>query len=373
MAKRINYKSMFTLRPDGRYQGYWHELDANGEPKGKRHTICDKDPEKLYFRIQEKESQQAEIPTFREVAETWDANHVSSLERSTQKTYKAPLEYLISELGNKAITEIRAADVNRLLLREKAQGYSFKHAASIKSILKQILDSAVVTGYIDHNPTAAVNVPRGMKKSHIEAPEDNQLEIIKANLDKPFGDFVAMLLYTGMRTEEAAALTWEDIGPEEITVRNAVDLHGTPKLKSVKTDAGERKIPILRMHRPYLRKPSGARATDFVFNINGKLLTRGQITSRWLNWCKAAGLAEQKTYDNRHRGEKECTRTEWRPLVSPHQLRHNYATVLYEQDVDELTAKDVMGHKDISTTRKIYTSLRQKHRGEEVKKIEDGF
>ena len=85
------------------------------------------------------------------------------------------------------------------------------------------------------------------------------------------------------------------------------------------------------------------------------------------------GLAEQRTYEKRHRGKKECTRTEWRPLITPHQLRHNFATVLYERQVDLLTAKDIMGHKDISTTQKIYTSLRQKHRNEEIKKIADGF
>ena len=47
MAKRIDYASMFTLKKDGRYQGYWHEPDKNGEPKGKRHAICDRetDPE----------------------------------------------------------------------------------------------------------------------------------------------------------------------------------------------------------------------------------------------------------------------------------------------------------------------------------------
>ena len=52
---KINYGKLYTLRADGRYQGYWHELDADGLPRGPRHTICDRDPEKLYQRIQAKE------------------------------------------------------------------------------------------------------------------------------------------------------------------------------------------------------------------------------------------------------------------------------------------------------------------------------
>lgn len=59
--------------------------------------------------------------------------------------------------------------------------------------------------------------------------------------------------------------------------------------------------------------------------------------------------------------------------MTPHQLRHNYATVLYEAGVDELTTKDLMGHVDIATTRAIYTSLRKKHKEDEIKKIENAF
>lgn len=40
--KKPYYTSMFTLRKDGRYQGYWHELDRSGEPTGPRHCYLDK-------------------------------------------------------------------------------------------------------------------------------------------------------------------------------------------------------------------------------------------------------------------------------------------------------------------------------------------
>jgi len=363
--KKIDYASLFTLRKDGRYMHRWTD------DHGKRHAIYDRDPAALYAKVQQ--IGVAPPPTFEEVADAWEETHVTGLNRGTQQTYKAPLQQLRDELGDKAVTDITAADINRMLLREKEKRYSYKHAASKKSLLKQILDYAVVQGYIPYNPSPSVTVPRGLKKGRVEAPDEDQQKIITANLDKPFGDFVAVLLYTGMRTEEAVALRWGDIGEDSIHVHAAVDLHGTPVLKETKTDAGERSIPLLPQLAPYLARPEGAKDSDYIFNDKGRLLTRGQITSRWLNWCKAAGLAEQKTFDNRHRGKKECTRTEWRPLLTPHQLRHNYATVLYERQVDLLTAKDIMGHKDISTTQKIYTSLRQKHREEEIKKIADGF
>ena len=43
-----------------------------------------------------------------------------------------------------------------------------------------------------------------------------------------------------------------------------------------------------------------------------------------------------------------------------HQLRHTYATMLYDADVDVKTAQKLLGHKDLSVTMKIYTNLSEK-------------
>ncbi|MEG2610769.1 MAG: tyrosine-type recombinase/integrase [Oscillospiraceae bacterium] len=43
--------------------------------------------------------------------------------------------------------------------------------------------------------------------------------------------------------------------------------------------------------------------------------------------------------------------------VTPHQLRHAYATMLYKSGVDMLTAQYLGGHADINTTLSIYTHL----------------
>lgn len=367
--KKLDYSSLFTLRKDGRYMGYWHDGD------GKRHAVYDRDPERLYQKIQEAENQPPKEITFKDLALRWKNEHFDSLARSTQTSYRAPLERCIEEFGDTPVTDIAPEDIKRVMLEEKAKGYSYKHAAAKKSILKQIFDVAVIDKNIPiaYNPATVITVPRGMKKGRIEAPKTTEVERIIKNLDKPFGNFVALLLYAGLRTEEAVALRWSDIKDKDIHIHAAVDLHGTPILKETKTDAGERYVPLLPQLKPFLRRPKSATPHDFIFNDNGKLLTRSQITKKWIAWCKEAGLAEQKRYTNRHRGKKECVRTEWRPAITPHQLRHNYATVLYEQKVDLLTAKDIMGHKDIATTQRIYTSLRQQHRDEETAKIAGGF
>ena len=367
--KKIDYSAMFTLRKDGRYQGYWHEL-VNGEPVGTRHTICDRDPKRLYDRIIEKETPRA--ITFSEAAERWWDDHVEKeLARGSRQTYRAVFNYVVSELEDLALADVDAAQVNRLLLMEKTAHRSKKHASTVRSIIKQIFDYAIINKHVATNPTAYVSIPSGLRQTKKDAPEEDMIETVKANLDKPFGMFVALLLYTGMRTEEAVALTWGDVGEKYISVNKAVDLHGTPLLKETKTEAGERKIPILDPLRPYLQ--NRRKDEEYLFANKGKLLTRGQISTLWINWCKEAGLAYQKTYYNRRRGKNLCVRNEWRPLITPHDLRHNFATVLYEANVDILAAKTVMGHKDIETTRSIYTSVRDKHLMDELDKIKESF
>lgn len=367
MAKKINYSDMFTLRKDGRYQASY-VADS-----GDRKYLYDRDAETLYNKLQDAQTPKGK--TFGEVLDEWKHEHADKLARGTQSSYKAPIDVVYKSHGSFTLEAVTAGEINRAMLKEKAQGYSYKHAATLKSVYKQVFDFAIVKGYIDINPAKSVQVPRGLQRGRRNAPEDEVFRIIKNNVDKPFGLFPFLLLYTGMRTEEAVALQWGDIdlAGKKIYCRRAVDLHGTPEIKVPKTEAGYREVILLNDLLPFLKKPRAAKKTDYIFSNNGKLLTRSQISSRWLNWCKAVGLAQQKTFTNRHRGVKECTRTEWRPLLTPHQLRHGYATILYEAEIDELTAKELMGHADIETTRRIYTHLRQSKRAGIADKLNKQF
>ena len=62
MAKRNKYADMFTLRSDGRYQAKY--TDETG-----KHTLYDRDPERLFLRLQEARTKSPDVPTFRQIAE----------------------------------------------------------------------------------------------------------------------------------------------------------------------------------------------------------------------------------------------------------------------------------------------------------------
>ena len=67
------------------------------------------------------------------------------------------------------------------------------------------------------------------------------------------------------------------------------------------------------------------------------------------------------TRKNKHRG-KEYTTTikDWTADVTAHQFRHEYASMLYEAGIGELEAQKLMGHADITTTKRVYTHIRER-------------
>ena len=55
---------------------------------------------------------------------------------------------------------------------------------------------------------------------------------------------------------------------------------------------------------------------------------------------------------------------------TPHQLRHTFCTLLYFAGVDVLTARDQMGHSNISVTLSIYTHLDKQYKQDSMSKLD---
>ncbi len=100
------------------------------------------------------------------------------------------------------------------------------------------------------------------------------------------------------------------------------------------TDADMRDVPLLDcLVNLFEHKASD----ELIFpNDKGELIRNGNFTRLW----------------DKYRSETNLK-------ITPHQLRHAYATILYDAGIDIKTAQYLLGHANIQTTMDIYTHLSQ--------------
>lgn len=349
MAKKIDYASMFIHRSDGRYMGYWHELDKDGKPTGKRHDIYDRDPEKLYWKIQEKETPKKR--TLKDVAEEWKKRHSEEVSVRTWANYAPHVEEIIDLYGDREIADLTAYDVNQDLLAAKAKGYSHTIVNSRRSIWNGIFDHAIVTRDIPYNPALSVKVPKGLKKGKRTAPENDVMNTIISNAeDMDFGFVPFFLLCTGVRRSEALQRKKSDLDTNKWEL----------SIPKAKTPSGVRTVPIIKPLREPLKKWLATHPGDWLFpyiSYNGRkgtYMTDSNWDTAWLNYCKKYGWVDDSGNAS----------------IGAHNLRHGTATLLYEAEVDVYTAQHILGHANVSTTLEIYTDLRKQHEKKNVGKFE---
>lgn len=108
---------------------------------------------------------------------------------------------------------------------------------------------------------------------------------------------------------------------------------------------------------PELKKYLPKKKKGLVFpNLQGSLMTENQYAKKWDKYYKLSGL---KDYDEEHNLTK----------LTAHCLRHGYATMLYEANVDVKEAQRLLGHAKESTTREIYTHITERSTTKNAKKL----
>lgn len=372
MAKKINYASLYTLRKDGRYQGYYRDAE------GKRHLVYDRDPEKLYEKLLAKK---APPPlTFRELAEAWEERCWDRYKDGTLSSYAPALRRAMDAFGARPAADIGTPDIYAHLERLRAQGYSAKTVRAQRTIYSLVYRMAVSDRSfgrtITRNPAAGCPLPAGLPRpSKREAPDDEAVARIRAAAATAYNGLLPLfLMATGFRRGEALGVQWGDVdfARMEISCRKSVSQRtGAGKVQDTKTENAIRTVPILPDLAQVLQRPRGARDTDFVFcgEDPSKPLAQATYERRWLHYCKELGFVEDHPETRTSSQGKTYTVHRYKPTLTAHMLRHGYATLLFEAEVDEFTAQKLLGHADITTTLAIYTHLRQRKNQESLAKL----
>ncbi len=297
----------------------------------------------------EERAKRQQMKKFSDVAEAWQEEHEQEVQTYTRSCYVKPVKDLIDAFGDYVIADITSLMFQRFLNDMGKKGFARQTINLRKIAMNQIFNYAVFHNMIVYNPISVCKTPKKAKNGTRELPSDKDVEIIKANADDPCGLYCNLLLYTGLRREEALALTYEDINFENNTVfvsKVVIFESNVPSIRdSAKSDAGLRTVPLLAPLKELIEKQPNK--SGLIFNKNGELLKKGEFDRMFNKYRRAHGLS--------------CT---------SHQLRHYFATLCFEAELDEKDVQEIMGHSSISLTRDIYTHIRKQRREKTAKKLD---
>lgn len=284
-------------------------------------------------------TQKAQIGrSFSEIADEWWEEAEPKLALQSVRSYKLAMSRAVTFFNDIPAKDVTAKDIQKYLTALAKQGYSLKVVSNHRMVVNRILNYAIMEGDIDMNPCASVKTPTNLPKSTREAASRSDEQIIKDNVDLWLFPFFALM--TGMRKGEILALTWKDIDFDKnyIYVTKSVAHDGDkPVIKTPKTEAGNRIVPLLTPLRNVLLEKRG-KPDEYIISDDGKSpLTNRRFITLYNNYKKATGIT-----------------------ATAHQLRHSFATIAFEADLDPKSVQEILGHKQLSTTMDIYTQFREK-------------
>ncbi|EGQ9194336.1 tyrosine recombinase XerC [Vibrio parahaemolyticus] len=259
----------------------------------------------------------------------------------TQRNYKQQLETMaqhLAEMGLKNWSQVDAGWVRQLAGKGMREGMKASSLATRLSSLRSFFDFLILRGEMSANPAKGVSAPRKKRPlpKNLDVDEVNQL--LEVNEDDPLAirDRAMMeLMYgAGLRLAELVSVDVRDV-----QLRSG-------ELRVIGKGDKERKVPFSGM------------ATEWVgkwLRVRGDLAAPGEPA---LFVSKLGTRISHRSVQKRMAewGQKQSVASH----ISPHKLRHSFATHMLESSNNLRAVQELLGHENISTTQ-IYTHLDFQH------------
>lgn len=259
-----------------------------------------------------------------------------ALSINTVKSYENDLKIFFKWLDeqNILILNCKKDDIVRYLLNLKEKDYSSTSIARILSSLKQFFRFMIFDSIINQDPTEGLKSP----KLWLRLPKALEIEEVKKLLSvmlksKYYLRDIAMLelMYaSGLRVSELVRLKLSDINFEAGFIRVKGKGEKERVVPIAQRSADKIKNYLTELRPKLLKK----KVSEYVFlNNRGQPMTRQRFWQNIKEMGKIAGVN-----------------------VTPHMIRHSFATHLLEGGADLRSLQKMLGHSDISTTQ-IYTKV----------------
>jgi integrase/recombinase XerD len=261
------------------------------------------------------------------------------LARHTLESYQRDLDRLHEwSIGNnKQVTELTRADLRKWIASLSREGLAPASIARAVSATRGFFKFLMLDGLIKSHPAEDLDTPQRFSYLPKFLTEDEINRLFAApNVATEEGirdrAMLELMYAAGLRVSEFVGLKNDDVD----LLAGLVVCHGK--------GSKERRVPLGKSAIHWLQQYAAVKAgygkssTPFVF------LHRGRPFTRQLAWSIIKRLAEKAGIKN----------------VSPHTLRHSFATHLLQHGADSRSVQALLGHSDISTTQ-IYTHMTDVH------------
>jgi integrase/recombinase XerD len=260
------------------------------------------------------------------------------LSRNTIESYSIDLrkfqEFLSS--GNKGFASFSRVDIVDFIERLRAESYAISSICRFISSIKSLCKYLMIQNLIQEDPSETLQAPKRWERlpKALSISDVRSFLELSSSLTKPtlIRDAVMLeLLYSsGLRVSELVSLKLEDIHLEAGFLR-VLGKGSKERIVPVNTRAIEKLKSYLNQQRPQILKK---RLSTYLF-VTG----RGKPMTRQRFWQALKTLGRRSGIQ-----------------LSPHTLRHSFATHLLEGGADLRSVQKMLGHSDISTTQ-IYTKV----------------
>ena len=262
---------------------------------------------------------------------------------NTIDSYRRDLMKFLEFNKNKNINNITNSDLKEYFKHLKKENLNDKSISRNVSCLKSFYKFLIIEKYINNNPIESILIPKTKKSLPNILTEDEVLMLLDVKLTDNFSyrnkAMLELMYATGLRVSELVNLKLQDIDLNQDVVR------------TFGKGSKERVIPIGDYSKEYLE--------IYIYEYRGTMLKK--VNSEYLflnnhgNKMTRQGFFKIIKKISKEKGiDKD---------LSPHTLRHSFASHLLKYGADLRTIQELLGHSDISTTQ-IYTHISN----EELKK-----
>ncbi len=256
------------------------------------------------------------------------------LSSNTVEAYRRDLSVFL-DFADKDIEQIERNDINSYILQLRDKKYNprsvMRKIASLRGFFKWLCANE----YIKKNPAQLLEQPKLPKRLPKVMTFEEITSILNSDLNKEEAVIVELLYDCGLRVSELVNLKL-----------NNIDVN-SKYIQCIGKGSKERLVPFGRKGQNILKQ---------YLKYREMIVLKNNITSNKTLLLKENGkpITRQDVYNFiRKQGEKINKH------ISPHTLRHTFATHLLENGADLRVVQELLGHSDVSTTQ-LYTHITKK-------------